>query len=196
MKKSTIALIVVGALTLIAVVSSIGLYNNLVSAKENVSTALSNIDAQYQRRADLIPQLVATVEQAVTSERKTLDEVVSARAAATSVTLNGGEDFAAYQEAQSQVTSSLGRLIAISESYPDLKSTAGFLDLQAQLEGTENRITVARLDYNNAAKTYNVATARFPAVILAGMFGHGTPADYFQAEAGSDVAPELNFTDK
>jgi LemA protein len=197
-KKSTIALIACGVIVVIVGSSSISTYNTLVASKENVSSSLSAIDAQYQRRSDLIPQLVATVEQAVTSERKTLDAVIEARASATGINLGSdpsAEDIEAYTQAQANVGSSLGRLIAITESYPDLKSTAGFSDLQAQLEGTENRITVARTDYNDEARKYNTTISKFPTVLIASMFGHTDKVEYFQAEVGAEQAPELNFTD-
>lgn len=171
-------------------------YNGFVTKEEGVKTAWSNVETQYQRRADLIPNLVNTVKGYAAHETNTFNEVVEARAKATSINLNTDEltpdKLAQYQQAQTQVSSALGRLIAISENYPDLKANQNFLELQAQLEGTENRITVARKEFNETAKLYNVATRRFPANLVASAFGFDQKP-YFEAVAGAEAAPQVQF---
>ncbi|MBR5850041.1 MAG: LemA family protein [Alistipes sp.] len=171
-------------------------YNGLVTKDEAVSTAWSNVETQYQRRADLIPNLVNTVKGYAAHESATLEGVVAARAAATSIKLSAEEltpeKLAQYQAAQSEVRTALGRLIAIAENYPDLKANQNFLELQAQLEGTENRIAVARKEFNEVAKRYNVAVRRFPANLLAGAFGFDKKA-YFEAAEGTAQAPAVAF---
>ena len=163
MKKSTIIIIVVVALLAIWGVSG---YNGLVTMDENVSGQWSNGETQYQRRADLIPNLVNTVKGYASHEKETLEGVVEARSKATQMTVDANdltpEKLAEYQKAQGAVTSALGKLLAITENYPDLKANQNFLELQAQLEGTENRINVARTNFNNAAKNFNTAIRRFP----------------------------------
>ena len=167
MKKSTIIIIVVVALLAIWGVSG---YNGLVTMDENVSGQWSNVETQYQRRADLIPNLVNTVKGYASHEKETLEGVVEARSKATQMTVDANdltpEKLAEYQKAQGAVTSALGKLLAITENYPDLKANQNFLELQAQLEGTENRINVARTNFNNAAKNFNTAIRRFPKNIL------------------------------
>lgn len=176
--------------------TSCSTYNNMVTMEEGVRSAWSNVETQYQRRSDLIPNLVSTVKGYAAHEQSTLSAVVDARAKATSVTLSPeeltAENMAQYQQAQSAVTSALGRLIAISENYPDLKANQNFLELQAQLEGTENRITVARKEFNDATQAYNVAVRRFPANIVAMIFGFDQKP-YFEAEAGTSTAPKVEF---
>ena len=171
-------------------------YNGLVTKDEAVSTAWSNVETQYQRRADLIPNLVNTVKGYAAHESATLEGVVAARAAATSINLSAEEltpeKLAQYQAAQSEVRTALGRLIAIAENYPDLKANQNFLELQAQLEGTENRIAVARKEFNEVAKRYNVAVRRFPANLVAGAFGFDKKA-YFEAAEGTAQAPAVAF---
>ena len=171
-------------------------YNGFVNREEGLKSAWSNVETQYQRRADLIPNLVNTVKGYAAHETQTLNEVTEARARATSINLSADdltpERLAQFQRAQAEVRSALGRLIAVSESYPDLKANQNFLELQAQLEGTENRINVARKDFNDAAKEYNVAIRRFPKSILAGMFGF-EKKNYFEAEAGAEKAPKVEF---
>ena len=171
-------------------------YNGLVTKDEAVATAWSNVETQYQRRADLIPNLVNTVKGYAAHESETLEEVVAARSAATSINLTAEdltpEKIAEYQAAQQQVRSALGRLIAIAENYPDLKANQNFLELQAQLEGTENRIAVARKEFNEIAKTYNVAVRRFPANLVAGIFGFEKKA-YFEAAEAAATAPSVQF---
>lgn len=193
MKKSTIILIVIAVVTVIWGVSA---YNGLVTMDENVNTEWANVETQYQRRADLIPNLVNTVKGYAAHESETLESVIAARSKATQITVDPSnltpEKLAEYQEAQGAVTSALGKLLAISESYPDLKANQNFLELQAQLEGTENRINEARRKFNNVAKEYNTAIRRFPKSILAGMFGFDKRA-YFEAAEGAQNAPVVEF---
>lgn len=171
-------------------------YNGLVNRDEAVATAWANVETQYQRRSDLIPNLVNTVKGYASHERETLESVVEARAAATSITLSAdeltSERLERFQQAQDAVRSALGRLIAVAERYPDLKANQNFLELQAQLEGTENRIAVARREFNTEAREYNVAVRRFPANIVAGLFGFDRKA-YFEAAAGAEQAPAVQF---
>lgn len=193
MKKGTIILIVVVALLAIWGVSG---YNGLVSGEETVSNAWSNVETQYQRRSDLIPNLVNTVKGYAKHEKGTLMEVTEARTKATSIQIDPSnlteEELQKFQQAQSEVSSALGRLIAVAESYPDLKANESFSELQAQLEGTENRIQKSREEYNEVVKEYNVKVRRFPNNILAGMFGFETKAN-FKAEEGSEKAPSVAF---
>lgn len=193
MKKSTIITIVV-----VAVVAIWGItgYNGLVKADEAVSTAWSNVENQYQRRADLIPNLVNTVKGYASHEKETLDAVVSARARATQVTVDADnmtpEKLQEFQKAQGEVGAALGRLLAITEAYPDLKANRNFLELQAQLEGTENRISVERRNFNETAKSYNTSIRTFPKNMLAGMFGF-EKRPYFEAQEGAAQAPVVQF---
>lgn len=171
-------------------------YNGFVAQQENVNAAWAQVENVYQRRADLIPNLVATVKGYAKHEQETLDKVVSARAKATQITVDPNdlneETIKKYQEAQGELGSALGKLLAITENYPDLKANENFLQLQAQLEGTENRIAVERKNFNEVAQTYNSAIRQFPGNILAGMFGFDRKA-YFQAESGAEKAPEVEF---
>ena len=171
-------------------------YNGFVNREEGLKSAWSNVETQYQRRADLIPNLVNTVKGYAAHETQTLNEVTEARARATSINLSADdltpERLAQFQQAQAQVRSALGRLIAVSESYPDLKANQNFLELQAQLEGTENRIAVARKDFNAAAQQYNVSVRRFPANLVARMFGFGQKP-YFESAEGAAAAPQVTF---
>ena len=171
-------------------------YNGFVNREEGLKSAWSNVETQYQRRADLIPNLVNTVKGYAAHETQTLNEVTEARARATSINLSADdltpERLAQFQQAQAQVRSALGRLIAVSESYPDLKANQNFLELQAQLEGTENRIAVARKDFNAAAQQYNVSVRRFPANLVARMFGFGQKP-YFESAEGAAAAPQVPF---
>lgn len=171
-------------------------YNGLVDKEEEVKTAWADVETQYQRRADLIPNLVSTVKGYAAHERQTLDEVTQARARATSIELSVDEltpeKLAAFQQAQADVRSALGRLIAVAERYPDLKANRNFLELQAQLEGTENRIAVARKDFNRQAQRYNVAVRRFPTNIVARLFGF-EQKPYFDAAEGAATAPQVQF---
>jgi len=171
-------------------------YNGFVNREEGLKSAWSNVETQYQRRADLIPNLVNTVKGYAAHEMQTLNEVTEARARATSINLSADdltpERLAQFQRAQAEVRSALGRLIAVSESYPDLKANQNFLELQAQLEGTENRIAVARKDFNAAAQQYNVSVRRFPANLVARMFGFGQKP-YFESAEGAAAAPQVTF---
>lgn len=174
-----------------------GTYNGLVSQEEGVEQAWANVETSYQRRADLIPNLVRTVQGAADFERETLESVTNARARATSINLSVDDlsDPAAVEEymaAQSALGGALGRLIAVAENYPQLQATAAFRDLQAQLEGTENRINTARRDYNGAVRQYNTAVRQFPGSIIASVTGfeRRTP---FEADAGAETAPTVEF---
>ncbi|MBQ8673494.1 MAG: LemA family protein [Bacteroides sp.] len=193
MKKSTIIWIVAVAVVAIWAISG---YNGLVSMEEGVSGQWSNVETQYQRRADLIPNLVNTVKGYAAHEKETLEGVIEARSKATQITVNAEdltpEKLAEYQQAQGQVTSALGKLLALTENYPDLKANQNFLELQAQLEGTENRITVARKQFNDTAQAYNTAIRRFPKNILAAIFGFDK-RPYFAAQEGADKAPVVEF---
>ena len=193
MKKSTIITLVVVA---VIAVWSISGYNGLVKADEGVNTAWSNVENQYQRRADLIPNLVSTVKGYASHEESTLTAIVDARAKATSINVSLDElneqTIAEYQKAQSAVSSALGRLIAVSENYPDLKANQNFLELQAQLEGTENRITVARKEFNDATQSYNTAVRRFPANLVAMIFDFDQKP-YFSADESAATAPKVEF---
>ena len=177
MKKSIIIILAVVA---ILVFWAVSVYNGLVTMDENVSGQWANVETQYQRRADLIPNLVNTVKGYATHEKETLEGVVAARSQATQIKVDAA------------VTSALGKLLAITENYPDLKANQNFLELQAQLEGTENRINVARKNFNDAAQAYNTNIRRFPKSIFAGMFGFDKKA-YFEAEEGSEKAPKVEF---
>lgn len=196
MKKGTIALIVVVVLILLGGCSAGRAYNKMVTMEEGINKSWANVETQYQRRADLIPNLVNTVKGYATHEQETLDQVIEARSRATQVTLNA-EDITPdrlqqYQQAQGEVSQALGRLMMIAENYPDLKANQNFMELQAQLEGTENRISVARKDFNDASMAYNSYIRKFPANIIAGIFGFDTKS-YFEAVEGTDRAPEVNF---
>ena len=186
------------ALAVIAVVAVWGVskYNGFVGQGEKVENAWSQVENQYQRRADLIPNLVNTVKGYATHEQTTLDQVVEARAKATQLTVDASqltpEALAAYNKAQGEVGAALGRLMAIGEAYPELKANQNFLELQAQLEGCENRIAVARKDFNNAVRGYNVAIKRFPSNLVAQMFGFEAKG-YFEAAEGTATAPKVEF---
>lgn len=173
-----------------------GAYNGMVAGEENVAKAWSNVENQYQRRADLIPNLVSTVKGYATHESSTLEKVVEARAKATSTTIDVSNldeaSLARFQAAQGELSQALGRLLAVTENYPDLKANQNFLELQAQLEGTENRIATERGRYNDVARNFNVQIRRFPAVLVAGMGGF-TKKPYFQAEQGTQSAPKVEF---
>ncbi len=193
MKKSTIIVIALVAIVAIWAVSG---YNSLVKMDESVSTAWSNVENQYQRRADLIPNLVNTVKGYAAHEKETLEAVMSARSKATQMTVNADnltpEKLQEYQKAQGEIGAALGRLLAITEAYPDLKANENFKELQAQLEGTENRISVERRNFNEVARSYNTAVRTFPKTIIASMFGFDK-RPYFEAEEGANKAPEVQF---
>ncbi len=196
MKKgcSGLGVLIVVALALIA--WGVSIYNGLVNEQENVEKAWGNVENVYQRRADLIPNLVETVKGYAKHEQETLEGVIEARANATSIKIDPSnmtpEDLQKYQAAQGDVTNALSRLIAVSEAYPDLKANQNFLELQNQLEGSENRIAVERNKFNEAAQTYNTKRRTFPTSIIASIFGFGDKP-YFQAQEGADKAPKVDF---
>ena len=169
-------------------------YNGLVSGEEKVTAAWAQVENVYQRRADLIPNLVATVKGYAEHEKETLQAVVDARSNATGIKVENlsEAEIAKFQQAQDQLSSALGRLIAIREAYPDLKANQNFLELQAQLEGTENRITTERNKFNETAREYNTTVRSFPKNILASIFGFSTKG-YFTAAPGSETAPKVEF---
>ncbi|WP_278679320.1 LemA family protein [Leyella stercorea] len=195
MKKNKGLIITVVVIALVAL-WGISSYNGLVSMDENVSNSWANVETQYQRRSDLIPNLVNTVKGYAKHESQTLESVMQARSQATQVKIDPSnctpQQLAAYQKAQGDVTTALGKLLAITENYPDLKANQNFLELQSQLEGTENRINVARKDFNDTAKKYNTSLRRFPRNIIASMFGF-EKRNYFEAEAGAEKAPKVEF---
>jgi LemA protein len=201
MSIGKILLILVGFFVLLAVVLGLwvsGIFNRLVTLQQGTDAAWAQVQNVYQRRADLVPNLVNTVAGAANFEKSTLAEIVAARASVGRVQLPPGgaptdpQKFAEFEQAQAQLGGALSRLLVVVERYPDLKATANFRDLQAQLEGTENRISVERGRFNEAVQDYNTAQKRFPAVLLAGMFGH-TPRPYFTATAGADKPPTVQF---
>ena len=197
MKKGCLIAIVAAVAIVLACLGWVkSTYNGFVQQQEGVEAAWAQVENVYQRRADLIPNLVATVKGYAKHEQETLDKVVSARAKATQITVDPtnltAESLKKYQEAQGELGSALGKLLAITENYPDLKANENFLQLQAQLEGTENRITVERKTFNEVAQTYNSAIRQFPGNILAGMFGFERKP-YFEAESGAEKAPKVEF---
>jgi LemA protein len=188
-------LIALGVIVFICLIGGCS-YNGMVSKDENVKAKWGAVESQYQRRSDLIPNLVATVKGAANFEKSTLVEVTDARARATSIQVDPTKldpaSIQKYQAAQGQLSTALGRLLVASENYPDLKSNSNFTNLQASLEGTENRINVARLDYNSAVQEYNTSIRSFPAVITARLFGFNEKGS-FEAEAGAERAPKVSF---
>jgi LemA protein len=195
--KGVIVLVVLGLLLGLGGCGAVSSYNTLVQADEQVSTAWANVETQYQRRTDLIPNLVETVQGAADFEQETLQSVTEARAKATSIQvtaddLDNPQRLQQFQQAQSALGQSLGRLLAVSENYPQLQATQSFSDLQAQLEGTENRIAVARRDYNNAVRSYNTTVRSFPTVLVASLMGFQQKAA-FEAEEGAQDAPDVDF---
>jgi len=196
MKTSRIVLIVIAGLLLIFILRGCSGYNNLVSLREQVHREWANVENQYQRRADLIPNLVNTVKGYAEHEQETFTQVTEARSRATSVTIDPAnmtdEDIQRFQAAQGEVTSALSRLLAIAENYPDLKANQNFLELQAQLEGTENRIAVERRNFNESATQYNTQIKSFPTIIYAGLLGF-KDRPYFEAEEGTQEAPVVEF---
>lgn len=196
MKKSYIVLIII-AVVLAGIFFGVkGSYNNMVSMQERVTAQWSDVENQYQRRLDLIPNLVNTVKGYASHEENTLTDVVNARAKATQVQINADQldenSIRQLNAAQGELSSALSRLLAVSENYPDLKANQNFLELQAQLEGTENRIAVERRKFNEVVRTYNASIRQFPKNILAGMFGF-TPKPYFEANAEAANAPKVEF---
>jgi LemA protein len=195
-----LAVVVIGVILLVIIVGAFWAdsYNKLVAGRTGVDAGWAEVENQYQRRSDLIPNLVQTVSGAANFEKSTLTDVIQARASATQIKLdvNSAPTDAAqlqkFEQAQGALGGALSRLMAVSERYPDLKANQNFQDLQAQLEGTENRIATARNHFNEAAQSYNVTVQSFPTNFVAGMSGF-TTRPYFQAKAGSDVPPTVNF---
>jgi LemA protein len=196
MKKGIIVLIAIAGILILGVFWGISKYNGLVSKDEAVNGQWANVENQYQRRADLIPNLVATVKGYAKHESETLEGVVAARAKATQVTVDADnltpEKLQKYQAAQGELTSALGKLLMITENYPELKANQNFIELQSQLEGTENRITTERGRFNDLAKEFNASIRKFPTNIIASITGFDKKA-YFEAEAGSEKAPKVEF---
>ncbi len=196
MKKGLIVLIALGAIAFALYQWGVGFNNTAVEHEANAKTAWSNVESSYQRRNDLIGNLVKTVQGAADFERGTLTDVIEARAKATSTTIDANnltpEKMAAFQQAQSGLTGALSKLMVVVERYPELKANQNFLELQAQLEGTENRINVARDRFNEKVNTYDIHTTKFPGKLLAGLFGFEEMARY-KADAGSENAPDVDF---
>lgn len=201
MSAGKLALIILGLLVAGLIGAGLwagGIYNRLVTLQQATDGAWAQVENVYQRRTDLIPNLVNTVSGSANFERSTITEVVEARASVGRVQLpataapTDPQQLAQFEQAQAQLGGALSRLLVVAERYPELRSTAAFRDLQAQLEGTENRITVERGRFNEAVQAYNTAIRRFPAALVAGMFGH-SPRPYFTATPGSDRPPEVKF---
>lgn len=198
MKKGLLVLIVLIGIVVVLVLAAAGTYNGLVGKQQAVDAAWAQVANQYQRRADLVPNLVKTVQGSADFEKSTLEDIVNARAKVGQIKLDasGSPDSEAalesFQETQQQLGSALARLLVVVERYPDLKASAGFRDLQVQLEGTENRISVERGRFNEVARDYNTAIRQVPAVLFAGMMGFH-PKPYFEAEAGAEKPPEVEF---
>jgi len=200
MKKGCLISIIIGAaialLILIVVMWGTKIYNGMVTMNEQVTGQWGNVETQYQRRSDLIPNFVNTVKGAANFEQETLTQVIEARAKATQVTIDPAnmtpENMQQFQEAQGQVSSALSRLMVVVEKYPELRATQNFRDLQVELEGTENRISVERRKFNDVARSYNTYIRTFPQNFLAGMFGF-QPKPYFESAEGAEKAPEVTF---
>ncbi len=200
MKKGCIIWLIVGALIVLFVLGIISwgtkVYNKMVTQQEAVTSQWGNVETQYQRRADLIPNFVNTVKGAANFEQETLTRVIEARAKATQVTIDPtkmtAENLQQFQQAQSGLSSALSRLMVVVEQYPELKATQNYRDLQVELEGTENRISVERRKFNEVALSFNTYIKRFPQNLLAGMFGFSTKP-YFESMEGAEKAPEVKF---
>ncbi len=193
LSKSTIGII--AAVVIVALWAS-SAYNSMVGEQEKATTAFANVQSAYQRRADLIPNLVEVVKGYAAHEKETLESVVNARAKATQMTIDPSnmtpEKMKEFQQAQGELGAALGRLLAVQENYPDLKANENFRDLQVQLEGTENRINEARNTYNGVVQNYNIVIRKFPKNLLAGLFGFDT-MNKFEADAGAEKAPQVKF---
>ena len=196
MNKKTVTWIVILGVVAIAIIWGVGRYNAIITAEENVDTAWAQVENQYQRRADLIPNLVETVKGYAAHESATLEGVIAARAKATQVVIDTthatAEQIATFQAAQGELSQALGKLLALSESYPDLKASENFKTLMSQLEGTENRITVARNNFNELARQFNTLIRRFPTNIIANMM-NAEKRPYFEANEGAEIAPQVQF---
>ena len=196
MKKRNIILLVIAVVIVIICFGGCSTYNGLVDKQETATTALADVQATYQRRADLIPNLAKTVQAYAKHEKETFEAVTKARASVGQIKLDAGsltpEKMKQFEQAQGQLSEALGKLMVVAERYPELKASDNFHSLQVQLEGTENRINEARQKYNEAVQDYNQSVRRFPNVIFAGMFGFNR-MEKFEASAGAEKAPELNF---
>lgn len=196
MKKGLIGILIAAVVAVSAFIWAKNTYNNMVTEDENVQAAWSQVENVYQRRADLIPNLVATVKGYAAHESQTLENVIAARSKATQITVDPSnlteEALAKFNAAQGELSNALGRLLMLTENYPDLKANQQFSDLQAQLEGTENRITTERMKFNETAKAYNTLIRKFPDNIIASMFGFEKKG-YFEAQAGAETAPKVEF---
>ena len=197
MSTKNITLIVIGAFVLLLGFSGCNSYNGLISGDQEVKKAWSDVETNYQRRSDLYNSVIKTIEGSANFEKSTLRDVMAARASATQVKvdINDPATLQKFQAAQGQLQSSFGRLMAIAEAYPDLKTTKSFQDFQAQIEGTENRINIARKDYNASVQGYNLQVRHFPNNIYAGIF-HFNEKAYYQADAGTENAPNIQFNIK
>lgn len=196
MKRSSIVLLVIAAVIVLICFGGCNAYNGMVDKQETATTALANVQATYQRRADLIPNLAKTVQAYAKHEKSTFTEVAEARAAVSQIKLDADnitpEKLQQFEKAQGDLTQALGKLMVVAERYPDLKANENFHDLQIQLEGTENRINEARQKYNEAVQSYNQDIRSFPNVVFAGMFGFDRMTK-FEASANAQQAPQLNF---
>src|SRR5215831_18506382 len=194
MKTRNLGLIIVLAVVLVLAGCGCNSYNGLVKGDQSVQSSWSNVETNYQRRTDLYNSVVKTIQGSANFEKSTLNDVISARAKATSVQVNldNPQSLQQYQQAQNQLQGAFGRLLAVAEAYPDLKTTKAFQDFQTQIEGTENRINVARQDYNGAVNDYNLKVKRFPNNLLAGMFSFHEKA-FYKAEPGSEKNPDIKF---
>jgi len=196
MSKSTITLIIIGAVVLILGFMGCVGYNGMVKNDQEVKSSWAKVQSQYQRRLDLIPNLVSTVKGYAEFEKSTLTAVIEARASASKITVNADdlspEKLKQFQASQGQLSQALGRLMVVSEQYPNLKANDNFMSLQAELAGTENRIAVARNDFNDVVKMYNSSIRTFPAVLFSGMFGFKEKG-FFEAEAAAEKAPSVKF---
>lgn len=196
MKRGTIILLVIAGALLLLLFNGCGSYNNMVNKQEATSSAWSQVENVYQRRLDLIPNLVNTVKGVANFEQKTLTDVINARASASQIKVDASklstEQIQKFQSSQGELSQALGRLMVVAEQYPQLKATQNFLELQSQLEGTENRIAVERQKFNDIVKDYNSYIRSFPQVIYAGMFGFDKKG-YFEAVQGAEKAPEVKF---
>ena len=194
MSTRNLSLIIVLVVILLFGGCACGRYNGLVTSDQDVKTSWSNVETNYQRRTDLYGSVIKTIEGSANFEKSTLKDVINARANATKVTVDGNDSasLGAYQRAQSQLQGSFSRLMAVAEAYPDLKTTQQFADFQTNIAGTENRINVARRDYNSSVNTYNLKVKTFPNNIFAGIFGfHEKP--YYKSDPGSENAPDIHF---
>lgn len=193
MKKNTTLLVVLGIIVIL-LFWGCGSYNNLITVDQEVKTKWSDVERNYQRRTDLYSSVIKTIEGSANFEKSTLKEVIEARSKATQVTVNTNDpaSLEKFQQAQGGLQSAFGRLLAVAEAYPDIKTTKAFQDFQTQIEGTENRINVARGDYNKAVQQYNLRVKRFPGNIFAGVFGFHEKA-FYKADPGSEKVPDVEF---